>query len=110
VGHESNLQWVTVNGNNPSAAPVPVANPAVSGALMLVNSNAAKTCPADKSSPVNIVDSYPGVTLTGNIIDSCLCYSQYSGETCQTFTTATNCPNATVVAMTANTGQQVRSA
>jgi hypothetical protein len=62
---ESNLQWpVMHSANNPSADPVPVANPAVTGALMLVNTNAAKNCPAGSSSPVNIVDSYPGVTLT----------------------------------------------
>jgi hypothetical protein len=76
--------------------------------LRQVLENAGKTCPTTSASPVNIIDSYPGVTLTDTLVDSCLCFSQYSGPTCAQYTTATNCPNATVAAMTANTGQQVR--
>jgi hypothetical protein len=103
---DSNGYFATVDLANPDAAPVEVAASATNPGLLVLD-NAGKTCPPTSSSPVNVIDSYPGVTLTDTLVDSCLCFSQYSGPTCATFTTATNCPNATVAAMTANTGQQV---
>lgn len=63
-------------------------------------------CNTTNSVGVNIVDVYPDFTISAdNVVDACLCNSQYSGQTCSKYTQAVGC-SATTTGTDAYTGQQ----